>query len=75
VPTDGAGTPEPIGHRHVFLPVERRAATLPIYAESAIVPGVAVEGPCIVDVGDTTLYVPDGSSASRDELFNFVLTV
>jgi N-methylhydantoinase A len=72
---NGAGTPEAMGQRHVFLPVERRAATLRIYAEAAIAPGVAVEGPCIVDVGDTTLYVPDGSTASRDELFNFVLTV
>jgi N-methylhydantoinase A len=72
---NGAGTPEAMGHRHVFLPVERRAATLPIYADAAVAPGVTVEGPCIIDVGDTTLYIPDGSTASRDELFNFVLTV
>jgi N-methylhydantoinase A len=70
-----APAPEAVAQRDVFLPIERRQATIPIYAESGIVPGSAVSGPCIVDVGDTTIYVPEGSTCTRDRFFNFVLTV
>lgn len=78
---DGRGTnrrpfvPEPVGHRDVFLPQERRAKTVPIYAEADMVPGAAVSGPCIVDVGDTTIYVPVRATCSRDDHRNFALTV
>jgi N-methylhydantoinase A len=71
----GAAAPAPAAQRDVHLPVERRAATIPIYLERAVAPGLAVDGPCIVDVGDTTIYVPDGSTCTRDRFFNFVLTV
>lgn len=66
--------PEPKSLRQVFLPGERRDATLPVYAESVLKPGVTVEGPCIIDVGDTTIYVPEGSTSTRDRYFNFTLT-
>ncbi len=72
---DGAPAPRPIAQRDVFLPVERRAATIPIYAEADLAPGSAVSGACIIDVGDTTIYVPDGSTCTRDRFFNFALTV
>jgi N-methylhydantoinase A len=47
---------------------------LPIYAEADLIPGAVVNGPCIVDVGDTTIYVPEGSECGRDQYFNFTLT-
>ncbi|MBI5104869.1 MAG: hydantoinase/oxoprolinase family protein [Solirubrobacterales bacterium] len=71
---DGGATPEPTGRRDVYLPEERRAETVPVYAEASLVPGTRVDGPCIVDVGDTTIYVPSRATCSRDELFNFSLT-
>ena len=69
-----AASPQPVGQRAVFLPSERRDAVLPIYAEADLVPGSVVNGPCIVDVGDTTIYVPEGSECGRDQYFNFTLT-
>ena len=72
---NGAGKPEPVARRDVFLPIERREASLPVYAEASLTPGTTVDGPCIVDVGDTTIYVPDGATCARDQHFNFALTV
>lgn len=69
----GAGTPEPVEHRDVFLPVERRRESVPIYADADLVPGGSVPGPAILDLGDTTVYVPEGTTAERDGHFNFVL--
>jgi N-methylhydantoinase A len=71
----GHGAPEAVAHRRVFLPVERREASLPVYPESRLPPGTVVEGPCIIDVGDTTLYVPENAACERDRQFNFALTV
>lgn len=70
----GSGAPAPSGERPVFLPAERTAATIPVYAEATLGAGSRVEGPCIVDVGDTTLYVPAGADCTRDEHRNFLLT-
>jgi N-methylhydantoinase A len=70
---EAAGTPEPVGHRDIFLPIERRRASVPIYADAALRPGSSVAGPAILDLGDTTVYVPEGTTAKRDRNFNFVL--
>jgi N-methylhydantoinase A len=72
---NGAVAPKPAKHRQVFLPIERREASVPVYAEAALAPGSSVAGPAILDLGDTTVYVPEGASASRDEHFNFLLSV
>ncbi len=69
------GTPAPSAHRQVFLPVERRPASLAVYPESELPPGTSVTGPCIIDVGDTTIYVPERATAARDRYFNYTLTV
>lgn len=67
--------PEPVAMRTIFQPFERAAAEVPVYAEATLVPGTRVEGPCIIDVGDTTIYLPTGSSGVRDRFFNFSLTL
>ena len=72
---NGGGAPEPVSTRDVFLPAERRPASVPVFAESSLLPGVTVTGPCIIDVGDTTIYVPDGATCTRDASRNFALTV
>ena len=65
--------PVPVTTREVFLPEERRQATIPVYAEADLPPGVTVEGPSIIDVGDTTIYLPPGAVCGRDRHFNFTI--
>lgn len=72
---DGGGAPQPVDHRDIFLPIERRRESVPIYADADLRPGTSVTGPAILDLGDTTVYVPDGTKAERDKFFNFVLDV
>jgi N-methylhydantoinase A len=74
-PVESPGAPTASAHRGVFLPIERRGATLPVFPESELSPGSRVKGPCIIDVGDTTLYVPEHATAARDRHFNFTLAV
>ena len=70
-----ASTPAPISQRDVFLPAERRQATIAVYSEADLTPGATVEGPCIIDVGDTTLYIPTNATCIRDQFFNFSVTI
>ncbi len=60
--------------REVFLPGERRREQIPIIDDARFAVGVKVEGPAIIDEGDTTIYVPPGTTAVRDEYMNYVLT-
>jgi N-methylhydantoinase A len=60
--------------REVFLPAERRRERIPVIDDASFGVGVEVEGPAIIDEGDTTVYVPPGTTATRDEYRNFVLT-
>jgi N-methylhydantoinase A len=60
--------------RRVFLPEAREWADTPIYDDAAFTSGSTVAGPAVIDVSDTTVYVPDGVTASRDEYLNYVLT-
>lgn len=62
------------GTRAVYLPSERRRREIPIYADQRFTPGSEIEGPAIIDANDTTLFVPPGCRARRDELENYVLT-
>ena len=70
-----ASTPAPVSHRQVFLPAERRLESIPVFSEADLTPGATVEGPCIVDVGDTTIYIPSNATCSRDRFFNFSVTI
>ena len=60
--------------RRVFLPETRQWADTPIYDDAAFSAGTTVPGPAVIDATDTTIYVPDGVTASRDEYLNYVLT-
>jgi N-methylhydantoinase A len=59
--------------REVYLPSEGRRAEVPVYDGARFTPGTRVEGPAIVDETDTTIYVPPGTVAERDEYMNYVL--
>jgi N-methylhydantoinase A len=60
--------------REVFLPAERRRETIPIIDDAKFTVGAKVEGPAVIDAVDTTIYVPPGTTAERDEYMNYVLT-
>jgi len=69
-----AGTAAPRETRRVFLPGQREWAEVPIIGEEHFPVGMKVEGPAIIDENDTTIYVPPGTTAERDEYLNYVLT-
>ncbi|WP_187369164.1 hydantoinase/oxoprolinase family protein [Baekduia soli] len=71
---NGATEVAPREQREIFLPSERRKEQVPIYDGAAVTPGIHISGPAIVDEGDTTIYVPPGVTAERDEYMNYVLT-
>ena len=75
-PDDGLVSPEDIvrERRTVFLPTERRHEEIPVYDDALFTPGTAIEGPAIIDAADTTIYVPPGTKAERDQYMNYVLT-
>jgi N-methylhydantoinase A len=60
--------------REVFLPGERRLEQVPVIDDASFTVGTKVEGPAIIDAVDTTIYVPPGTSAERDQYLNYVLT-
>lgn len=74
-PVVGGPAPEPQAVRRIYQPFLREHAEVPVYAEAALPPGTTIAGPCIVDVGDTTLYVPSGATCTRDRYFNFSLVL
>ncbi len=63
-----------VSTREVFLPSEREHREVPIYDDSRFTAGTSVQGPAIIDAIDTTIYVPPGSEALRDEFLNYVMT-
>jgi N-methylhydantoinase A len=60
--------------RSVYLPSEGAARDVPIYDGAHCGPGIELQGPAIIDESDTTIYVPPGTTAARDEHLNYVLT-
>lgn len=69
---DGAATSQRT--RSIYLPSEDKREDVPIYDDVEFRPGTKVEGPAIVDATDTTIYVPRGTTATRDEFMNYVLS-
>jgi len=63
-----------VSTRRVFLPSERQYRDLQIYDDARFTAGTRIVGPAIIDAIDTTIYVPPGSEATRDEFMNYVLT-
>lgn len=62
------------GTRPVYLPDRHERMEIPIYDETLFSVGSTVQGPAVIEAIDTTIYVPAGVTAERDELTNIVLT-
>lgn len=60
--------------RRVFLPQQREWAEIPVIDQAHFPSGATVQGPAIIDENDTTIYVPPGTAAERDEYSNYVLS-
>jgi N-methylhydantoinase A len=60
--------------RRVFLPERREYENISVYADERFSAGSQIVGPAIIDAADTTIYVPSGCKAARDEFMNYVLT-
>jgi N-methylhydantoinase A len=75
LPAGPAAAPVPREHRTVFLPDTGEQATIPVYFEGVIDPGASVHGPAIIDVGDTTVYLPAGAEAVRDQFYGFTIDI
>jgi N-methylhydantoinase A len=68
-------TAEPARTREIYLPESGESAEVPIYEDTAVLPGAELEGPCVIEADDTTIYVPAGSTVRRDELWNLHMKI
>ncbi len=59
--------------RSMFLPDVDEWVDTPIYTAEKMSPGACFEGPGVIEVSDTTIYVPHRASVERDEFMNFRL--
>jgi N-methylhydantoinase A len=57
--------PQPSGHRDISLarPGEAPAEPVPCFDGSGLRPGATVPGPAVIDLKDTTIWVPGGTTA------------
>jgi N-methylhydantoinase A len=62
------------GRREVHLPATRRSATIPVYDDARFTAGSRITGPAIIDLSDTTVFVPGRAAAERDAFMNYVIT-
>ena len=63
-----------IALRRLFLPQSREYREVSVYADDRFTAGSRISGPAIIDATDTTIFVPSGTEATRDEFMNYVLT-
>ena len=60
--------------RRVHLPELREAREIVVYDDARVTPGSTLAGPAIVDADDTTIYLPSGCTAVRDEHLSYVIS-
>jgi len=62
--------PEPLGLRVVRLATP--AWDVPVYARSALAPGMQIAGPCIIEQYDSTIFVTPGYNLEIDARLNVI---
>ncbi len=70
----GGASEAPPRTRSVYLPSEGEEREIPVLAEAGFGAGDELAGPAIVDATDTTIFIPPGATARRDEYLNYVLS-
>jgi N-methylhydantoinase A len=73
-PSD-AKAPSPAQIRDVYLPEVGETRQIPVFEELDVLPGATLPGPCIIAADDTTVYVPDGASISRDGYWHLHMSI
>jgi len=69
----GDASPAVRGNRDVWYPETRAFTATTLYSRDRLSPGMAFEGPAIVDQMDTTTLIPPGVSVRVDTLDNLIL--
>jgi N-methylhydantoinase A len=72
--SQGTEEPRPRSRRTIFDPVGREPLEVEVYTDADVGVGARLEGPLIVDGGDTTIYVPGEFGCTRGPLGNLDLT-
>lgn len=62
------------GQHELYLPELHERVLVPVFDDLRFTPGSTVRGPAVIDANDTTIYVPNGATAFRDEFLNYRLT-
>jgi N-methylhydantoinase A len=66
---------QPERTRDIFLPELGERVAVPIFEDSKLTPGSKLEGPCVIEADDTTIYVPPGSTIDRDAHWNLHMSI
>lgn len=62
------------GKREIYIPMTQTRQTVPTYDGGAFTPGTTITGPAIIDENDTTIFAPPGTTVTRDQFNNYVMT-
>jgi N-methylhydantoinase A len=65
--TSGSTAPTPRGTRSVLLPDQRAAVDVDVLEDETVGAGARLDGPLIIDGGDTTIFIPASFSAERGD--------
>ena len=60
-----------IGDRTIFLPDLNLEKEVPIFESEKIKPGGTIHGPAVIEVKDTTIYLPTDAVLSKDQYINY----
>jgi len=63
------------GYREVYWRSHQRFERTPIYAGAALAGHLAIDGPAIVELPETTIVIPPECSGHLDEFGNFLISV
>ena len=69
------GTSSPHAERPVVFDNANETLETPVYLRDALLAGMEIEGPCIVEQLDSTTLVPPGATVNVDEWLNLRITV
>jgi N-methylhydantoinase A len=63
------------GSREVYLRSSRERSSVPVYEYERLLPGMAFDGPCVIEGSDTTVMLLEGMHCRADEYGNLRVAV